>query len=118
MHKINIINKPDIMSFLAFTSSAALLDSPLMHLAGETASALVWPIIGMCVAIALGMVFKPLLRGIFRAALLLIKPRKSLESRIAENKMVGRKLARRMANDEAGSQPSLAAELRLLASSN
>jgi hypothetical protein len=46
---------------------------------------------------------------------MLIKPRKSLEQRIARSKFKGQQLIRRMANDHASSQPSLAAELRLLA---
>lgn len=84
----------------------------------ESAGAAAMPLVGLCAVIAMGLIFKPLLRGIFRAVLLMIKPRKSLERRIADNQIVGRKMARRMANDQAGSQPSLAAELRLLASSN
>ena len=59
--------------------------------------------------------FKPLWMGILRAALMLIKPRKSLEQRIARSKFKGQQLLRRMANDHASSQPNLAAELRLLA---
>ncbi|MDP5008801.1 MAG: hypothetical protein NWQ13_07425 [Glaciimonas sp.] len=56
-----------------------------------------------------------MLSGLLLAALLLVKPRKTLEQRIAKNKAVGRKLLRRMANDQVSSQPNLAAELRLLA---
>lgn len=104
------------MSF--FTSISFVFSSPFMQDVREIAGDFAWPFFGLCVAIVLGMIFKPLLRGIFRAVLLLIKPRKSLERRIAENKVIGRKLARRMANDQAGSQPNLANELRLLASSN
>jgi adenosine/AMP kinase len=53
--------------------------------------------------------------GVLRAALMLVKPRKSLDQRIARSKFNGQQLVRRMANDQALSQPSLAAELRLLA---
>ncbi|QRX84242.1 hypothetical protein [Glaciimonas sp. PAMC28666] len=106
------------MSFFTSISSAALLASPSMQATREIAGAAVMPLIGLCAVIVVGIIFKPLLRGIFRAGLLMINPRKSLERRIADNKIAGRKIARRMANDQAGSQPSLAAELRLLASSN
>ncbi|KAF3996939.1 hypothetical protein [Glaciimonas immobilis] len=106
------------MSFDFFTLFANLFDASTLRHIAASARGVIWPSLAFCLAIVLGMYFKPLLRGIFRATLLIIKPRKSRERRLAENNAKGRKMARRMANDEVGSQPSLAAELRLLASSN
>ena len=110
MQQTNIIPEAHIMSIFAFALPAetALLDLSVLL---STAIAAVRPLLGLGAIAAVGMYFKPLLSGILRAALLLIKPRKSLEQRIARNKIIGRKLARRMANDHAGSQPNLAAEV-------
>lgn len=107
----NTIADAHIMSLLSFALPA---ESALPFLL-STATAAVRPLLGLGATAALAMYFKPLLSGIVRAALLLIKPRKSFEQRIAQNQIIGRKLARRMANDQAGSQPNLAAELRGLA---
>ncbi|MGS0741729.1 hypothetical protein ACVBEF_07820 [Glaciimonas sp. GG7] len=103
---------------LASSTEIVLFDQPILQAIATIASAMIWPVLGLGVATVIGIIFKPLLRGMWRAALALIKPHKSLERRIAENKMKGRKLARRMANDHARSHPNLAAELRLLAGSN
>jgi hypothetical protein len=113
----NTIPDAHIMSLLSFALPAetALFDVPFLL---STAIAAVRPLLGLGATAALAMYFKPLLSGILRAALLLIKPRKSFEQRVAQNQIIGRKLARRMANDQAGSQPNLAAELRGLAGSD
>jgi len=97
---------------LALPAETVLLDLSVLF---STAVAAVRPLLGLGAIAALGVYFKPLLSGILRAALLLIKPRRSLEQRIARQEIIGRKLARQMANDQAGSQPNLAAELRGLA---
>ena len=104
------------MSLFAFALPAetALLDLPFLL---STATAAVRPLLGFGTIAALGIYFKPLLSGILRAGFLLLKPRKSLEQRIARSKIIGRRQARRMANDHAGSQPNLATELRVLAGS-
>ncbi|SHH44796.1 hypothetical protein [Massilia sp. CF038] len=56
--------------------------------------------------------FRPLLTGIFRAALLLVRPRLSLEQRIARAKLRDRRLMQTMI--AASSGPSHAAELRAM----
>jgi len=82
----------------------------------EAAVPLAQTLIGTTVAlVTLLMVFKPLLTGILRAALVLVKPRKSLEQRVLQHRFNGARLLNRMANDYAGSQPNFAAELRNLA---
>lgn len=73
------------------------------------------PLIGLGIFATLLMLFKPLIAGMLRAALLLITPRKSLQERKATNNMQGVLMLNRMARELDSSQPSLAAELRMLA---
>ena len=102
------------MSLFAFALPAemALFDASALLAA---AAAALRPVLGLGALATLMVVFKPLWMGILRAALILIKPRKSLEQRIARSKFKGQQLMRRLANDQAVSQPNLAAELRMLA---
>jgi len=72
-------------------------------------------LLGLGVLLALLIVFKPLVLGILRAALMLMVPRKSLEQRLSQHRFNGVQILNRMANDYAGSQPNLATELRNLA---
>ncbi|MGH8806913.1 MAG: hypothetical protein ACREX0_03410 [Noviherbaspirillum sp.] len=74
------------------------------------------PLLGLGVVAALLVVFKPLLVGLLRAALLVIKPRQSLEERSALARLRGIMMINRMARDLDASQPSLANELRAIAS--
>ena len=102
------------MSLFAFALPAeiALFDASALLAA---AAAALRPLLGLGALATLMVYFKPLWMGVLRAALMLVKPRKSLDQRIARSKFNGQQLVRRMANDHALSQPSLAAELRLLA---
>jgi len=97
-----IIRKINIMSLLnlAFSLNAADVLRVLL---------------GLGVLLALLIVFKPLVLGILRAALMLMVPRKSLEQRLSQHRFNGVQILNRMANDYAGSQPNLATELRNLA---
>ena len=74
------------------------------------------PLIGLSIFAALLFLFKPLIAGVLRSALLVITPRKVLEERKAEDKFQGVLMLNRLARDYEFSQPSLAAELRSLAS--
>ncbi len=74
------------------------------------------PLLGLGIFAALLIVFKPLLAGLLRTAMLVITPRKPLEERKAEDKFQGLMMLNRMAREYESSQPSLAAELRSLAS--
>lgn len=74
------------------------------------------PLLGLGIFATLLMIFKPLVLGVFRAALLAVKPRRSLEQRNLRSKLQGVLMLNRMANEMDSSQPSLAAELRMLAS--
>lgn len=88
----------------------------------QTIASAVRPVLGMGVLIGLGLfatlltVFRPLLLGVMRAALMVFKPRLSLEERRSRRMMRGVLMLNRMANEYDRSQPNLAAELRNLAS--
>jgi hypothetical protein len=74
------------------------------------------PLLGISVFATLLLLFKPLLKGLLQAGLLLLSPRKSLDERRMVQKLRGAKLLYRIAGDYEASQPNLAAELRQLAS--
>jgi hypothetical protein len=80
------------------------------------ALAIARPLLGLGVLAALMVVFKPLLVGMLRAALLVIKPRKSLEERSQRSMLQSVLMLNRMARDFDAVQPSLANELRAIAS--
>jgi hypothetical protein len=81
-------------------------------------SATVRPLIGIAMAGMVVLVFRPLLTGLLRAALLLLAPKKSLPERRASQKRSGVRLLHRMASDMEASQPNMAAELRSFATRN
>jgi hypothetical protein len=103
------------MSFLTvalpFTATLPAVEA----LAGMVASA-ARPLVGLGALAAFAIVFKPLLSGLLRAALLVLKPRQSLETRNERCRFAGARLLQRMARDVDDTQPGLAAELRWLAS--
>ncbi len=98
---------------IAFPAEAAI---PVANTVIRVAASLARPLIGVGIFATLLLMFKPLIAGILQAALLVISPRKSLTERKARNSVKGAMMLNRMARDLDGSQPSLAAELRSLAS--
>ena len=74
------------------------------------------PLLGLSLFATLLLLFKPLLKGLLQAGLLLLSPRKSLEERRLVQKIRSVKLLNRIASGYEVSQPNLAAELRQLAS--
>lgn len=74
------------------------------------------PLIGLGLLAAVLVFFKPLLVGMLRAALLVIKPVQTRAERSAREVFEGVSLLRRMARDVEVQQPGLAAELRAIAS--
>jgi hypothetical protein len=62
------------------------------------------------------LIFKPLLKGLLQAAVLMMAPRKSLEERRFAQKLRGVAMLHSLACEYDRSQPSLAAELRQIAS--
>jgi hypothetical protein len=100
---------------VAFPAEAAL---PALQVFAANALNIARPLLGPGILAALLMVFKPLLVGMLRAALLVIRPRKSLQERSSRRMLESVLLMHRMARDVEGSHPSLAAELRSIASRN
>ena len=74
------------------------------------------PLIGISLFATMLLLFKPLLKGLVQAALLLLSPRKSLDERRTVQKMHSATLLNRIARGYEASQPNLAAELRQFAS--
>jgi len=64
---------------------------------------------------ALAVLFKPLLRGLARAAVLVVKPKRSKEEQLQRRQMRDAMMLKRMLNSMEG-DPSHAAELRAMAS--
>lgn len=74
------------------------------------------PLAGLSATVAFLMIFKPLLLGLLRAALLLVKPRRSFEERTFRSRLRTIRLLHRTARDFDERQPALASELRAMAS--
>jgi hypothetical protein len=72
------------------------------------------PLIGLGVLAAVLVFFKPLLVGMLRAMLLMIKPAESREQRSAREIFEGVLMVNRMARDVEAAHPALAAELRAI----
>jgi hypothetical protein len=70
------------------------------------------PLLGLSAVVAFLLIFKPLLVGLLRAALLLVKPRQSIAERKVRSALRDVVMLNRMARELESSQPSLAAELR------
>ena len=90
------------------TTFASVLDITLLGAVQLVLSAVVLA--------AVLVLFKPLLLGVARAAMLLVKPKLSKEERLARRQMRDAMMLNRMLNAMDGSAPSHAAELRALAS--
>ncbi|MFZ6723198.1 hypothetical protein ACO0LM_17295 [Undibacterium sp. Di26W] len=102
------------MSFLniAFPVASAL---PVSQLAISTVIGSARPLLGLGILATMLIVFKPLLVGMLRAALLVINPKKSREEKTAGRNLRNMLAIRRIANDLDGTSPNMAAELRALA---
>ena len=100
---------------IAFPAESAL---PVLQAFAGNALSLVRPMLGLGILAALLVVFKPLLIGVMRAALLVVKPRQSVEERSSRRILKSVLMMNRMARDVEQTHPSLAAELRAIASRN
>lgn len=100
---------------VAFPAEAAL---PALQVFAANAVSMVRPLVGLSILAALLVVFKPLLIGLLRAALLVIKPRRSLEERSARRMLESVLMLHRVARDVEYTHPSLASELRAIAARN
>ena len=102
------------MSFLniAFPATSAL---PVAQVAISTVIGAARPLLGLGILATMLIVFKPLLVGMLRAALLVIHPSQSREQKSAVRNLRSMLTIRRVANDMDCASPSMAAELRALA---
>lgn len=100
------------MLSMIFPVQAAL---PAAQAVAGSALSVARPVLGIGAFAALLLTFKPLLAGVFKAAVLAVKPRQTLEERSLRTRMQSIMALNRMARDLDGSQPSLAAELRNIA---
>ena len=98
---------------IAFPVEAAL--PALQAFAGNFVS-FVRPMLGLSLVAALLVAFKPLLIGLLRAGLLILKPRQTLEQRSARSVLRSILMLNSMARDLDGVQPNLANALRARAS--
>lgn len=73
------------------------------------------PLIGLGLLAAVLVFFKPMLSGLLRAALLVIKPNVTAEQRIERERTKGLWLINRVATDVEIAHPGLASELRAIA---
>ena len=103
------------MSILAFVSPLQTALPNVRTFAGSMAGA-ARPIFGLGVFVTLLMMFKPLVAGVLRAAMMAITPRPSTERLSRRAQLRDTLMLHRMARELDSSQPNLAAELRGFAS--
>jgi hypothetical protein len=104
-----------IMSFLNLTFPA-IATLPAVEVAISTVLASARPILGVGILATMLVVFKPLLSGVLHAMLVLLQPKQTRAQKTARRNLRNMLTIRRMANDLDGLSPSMAAELRALAS--
>ncbi len=104
-----------IATFAFPVESALPLLRPMLAGFGVAVMAL-RPLVGFGLLAALLWLFKPLLRGVARAALMLFHRRQPLAFRAERRNLRGITALNQMARELETQQPNLAAELRLLAS--
>lgn len=98
---------------IAIPAESAL---PALQVLVANALNVIRPLLGVGVLAAVLVAFKPLLIGLLRAALLVVKPRRSLEEREERRQLKSIMQINRMAREVESLHPSLAAELRSIAS--
>ncbi len=105
------------MSFLTSLTIALPATSamPVAQIALSAIIAAARPLLGIGILTTTLIVFKPLIIGMLRAALLLLQPKLSREEKTAKRNLRNILTIRRMANDLDNTSPSMAAELRALA---
>jgi len=97
---------------LAFPVQAVL---PAAEALAGSAAGAARPLLGIGALATVAVVFRPLLSGVLRAALLVVKPRLSLEERSLRSRMKSVLMLNRMARELECREPGLAAELRSIA---
>lgn len=102
------------MSFLNLTFPAVSA-LPVAQVAFSTIVGAARPLLGLGILATMFVVFKPLLAGLLRAALLLLQPKMTREQKTASRNLSNWLTIRRISNDFDSTSPSMAAELRALA---
>lgn len=98
---------------IAFPAQVAV---PVAQTVLGTAATLARPALGLSALAAMLLVFKPLVAGILRAALMTVTSRESDEQKAQRRALRDAKRLNRLARQAERLQPNLAAELRYLAS--
>lgn len=88
---------------------------PVAQAAFATVVAAIRPLLGLGILATMLVVFKPLLAGMLRAALLLVHPRQNREQKEAARNLRNALTISRFAREFDESAPGMAAELRALA---
>jgi hypothetical protein len=106
--------KEKIMSFLniAFPVASAM---PVAEVALSSIISSARPLLGIGILATMLIVFKPIIVGMLRAALLVLQPKLTRDEKSAKRNLRNVLTIRRIANDLDNSSPSMAAELRALA---
>lgn len=105
------------MSLFALAGPAQVA-FPLLRGAGVVALGMIRPLFSLSIFFAAAMLFRPLIVGVARAAVLLFKPRESFAVRRNNSHRREAAMLNRMARDMDASQPNVAAELRSFAARN
>jgi hypothetical protein len=89
---------------------------PIAQIAMTNILAVARPLLGLAILATILIIFKPLLLGMLRAALLVVHPKLTRDQKTASRNLRNMLTIRRIANDVNYSSPNMAAELRALAS--
>ncbi|GGC95248.1 hypothetical protein [Undibacterium terreum] len=98
---------------LAFPLQSAV---PVAEMAVSSVVGAARPLLGMGILATMLVVFKPLITGLLRASLLLISPRLTKDEKVASRNLRNLLAINNVARDLDSTSPSMAAELRALAS--
>ncbi|HTD04358.1 hypothetical protein [Undibacterium sp.] len=98
---------------LAFPLQSAI---PAAEMAVSSVVGAARPLLGMGILATMLVVFKPLITGVLRAALLIISPRQTKDEKVASRNLRNVMAINSVARDLDSTSPSMAAELRALAS--
>ena len=88
---------------------------PILRNVGMTALGVIRPLFSLSLLVAITMFFKPLIGGVFRAAVVAVKPHEAFAVRRLNSHLRNVRLLNRMAREMDASQPNVAAELRSFA---
>ena len=88
---------------------------PVLRNLGAIAFGVLRPLFSLSVLVAVTILFKPLIVGVVRAAVVMVKPHESVAIRRINSHLRSVRMLNRMAREMDTSQPNVAAELRSFA---